>query len=112
MPIYEYRCSNCGAIHELLHLIGTEPEEMNCMECGHLCTKIFSQIGLVRVHHTEKLDYNDPLRVYDRQRMVKDSAVKKALSEYKEEAHEKAKLGEGNFGGEPCQTVQKHKMRG
>lgn len=85
MPIYEYRCSQCGALHEQILTIGTEPDEMNCIECGSLCSKQISCVGLIRVHHTEKLAYDDPLRVHDRQRMMKDSAVQKALGDYTEE---------------------------
>ena len=86
MPIYEYRCP----IHDKFEVLqqSRKDETYICPECGQESPRIFSQIGLVRVHHTEKLDYNDPLRVYDRQRMAKDSAVKKALADYAEEQRE------------------------
>ena len=88
MPIYEYRCP----IHDKFEVIQqlNSKKECLCPKCGKESNRVLSRIGFFRIHHTEKLDYNDPLRVYDRQRMAKDTAVKKALSEYKEEAHEKA----------------------
>ena len=89
MPIYEYKCSAHG-IFETIRSINSE-QVCLCPQCGRESNRVPSPIGFVRVHHTEKLAHNDSLRVYDRQRMLKDTAVKKALGEYKEEAHEKAK---------------------
>ncbi|RMD99390.1 MAG: zinc ribbon domain-containing protein [Calditrichaeota bacterium] len=34
MPIYEYRCSNCGAKFELLRRSSDSDEEIRCEHCG------------------------------------------------------------------------------
>lgn len=34
MPIYEYRCNNCGAISEFLVGIGSREEFLICKWCG------------------------------------------------------------------------------
>ena len=88
MPIYEYRCPKCGSLYEIRRVSFNQTEEINCLLCSTLCKRVLSKIGFFRIHHTEKLDYNDPLRVYDRQKMVQDSAVKKAVKEYADEQRE------------------------
>ena len=34
MPIYEYRCQQCGAEFELLRSISASDEDLVCPECG------------------------------------------------------------------------------
>ena len=34
MPIYEYRCNNCGAISEFLVGVSSKGESLNCKQCG------------------------------------------------------------------------------
>lgn len=34
MPIYEYRCENCGAVTEFLQKSVTVPETVTCESCG------------------------------------------------------------------------------
>jgi len=34
MPIYEYRCNDCGATSEFLVGIGSDVETLNCKQCG------------------------------------------------------------------------------
>ncbi len=34
MPIYEYRCQDCGNRFEILQRLGQGPEGLNCPECG------------------------------------------------------------------------------
>ncbi len=82
MPIYEYDCP----IHRRFENISSidDTGSAYCPQCHVKCGRVPSRIALARVHHTERLDYNDSLRVHDRQRMMKDTAVKKALSDYKE----------------------------
>ena len=44
MPIYEYRCRNCGQISELLIGVGQGTEEIKCAHCGSKkLDKIMSQ---------------------------------------------------------------------
>jgi len=49
MPIYEYKCSNCGEIIEVFQKTSVQ-QNLNCQRCGsnHL-EKIFSIPGSVRV---------------------------------------------------------------
>jgi len=85
MALYEFSCPKHGIFETILKDIATDSP---CPECGRSSSRVFSAPAIIRVHHTEKLDYNDPLRVYDRQRMGKDTAVKKVLKEYAEEQRE------------------------
>lgn len=34
MPIYEYKCQNCGQKFELLQKLGASNEELSCPKCG------------------------------------------------------------------------------
>jgi putative FmdB family regulatory protein len=34
MPIYEYRCHDCGALSEFLVGIGSKGEPLTCKQCG------------------------------------------------------------------------------
>ncbi len=34
MPIYEYRCNDCGAISEFLVGVSSKGETLNCKQCG------------------------------------------------------------------------------
>jgi putative FmdB family regulatory protein len=34
MPIYEYRCNDCGTISEFLVGIGSKGESVSCKQCG------------------------------------------------------------------------------
>ena len=34
MPIYEYRCNNCGAVSEFLVGVGSTDETLSCKQCG------------------------------------------------------------------------------
>lgn len=87
MPLYEYKCPQHGVFEVIQYNTSDVPRF--CPKCGAEAKRLFPNIAFARVHHTEKLDYNDPLRVYDRQRMMKDSAVQKAINLYKEEQREK-----------------------
>ncbi len=80
MPVYEYRCQ----FHGIFETLGTYQDKGYCPMCGKECLRIPSRIGIVRVHHAPIPDQNDPLRVADRNRMLKDTAFKKALDDYKE----------------------------
>ena len=35
MPIYEYRCEQCGASFEVLQRVGEDGSHLRCPECGH-----------------------------------------------------------------------------
>lgn len=34
MPLYEYRCSTCGSLFEVLRRLGQGPEGLCCPQCG------------------------------------------------------------------------------
>ncbi|MBN1541773.1 zinc ribbon domain-containing protein [candidate division KSB1 bacterium] len=34
MPIYEYRCRQCGAVFEALQPLGADGSELTCPKCG------------------------------------------------------------------------------
>ncbi len=85
MAIYQFECPDHGIFETILKDVVSNS---SCPQCGHCSPRVFSVTAIIRVHHTEKLDYNDPLRVDDRHRMMKDTAVKKALKEYTEEQRE------------------------
>jgi putative FmdB family regulatory protein len=43
MPLYEYRCDECGSIFTLLQTIHIQPGETECETCrSHKVTRIFS----------------------------------------------------------------------
>ena len=45
MPIYEYRCQNCGHVYEEFVRFGNEPE-LTCPECGGAdARKVVSLLG-------------------------------------------------------------------
>jgi putative FmdB family regulatory protein len=47
MPIYEYRCENCGKVFEKLTKACNRDEEMECPVCGSKETRrIFSVFGV------------------------------------------------------------------
>jgi putative FmdB family regulatory protein len=44
VPIYEYRCKNCGTINEFLELAGKDAFKKECKHCGSKeLSKIFSR---------------------------------------------------------------------
>ena len=48
MPIYEYKCANCGKINEFLEGVGQGEEEKICKFCGSKqLVKIFSVINVL-----------------------------------------------------------------
>lgn len=34
MPVYEYRCKNCGRVTEVLECVGRDKELPRCIHCG------------------------------------------------------------------------------
>ena len=39
MPIYEFRCPNCGKVISKLCKMGETGEKLECAECGHVGLK-------------------------------------------------------------------------
>jgi len=47
MPIYEFRCENCGKVNEIYSRVSGKQQEV-CRVCGGLARKIISAPGAVR----------------------------------------------------------------
>lgn len=45
MPLYEYRCENCGQTFEVTHAVGGTPGP--CPACGGPVRRRFSSVGLI-----------------------------------------------------------------
>lgn len=43
MPIYEFKCSKCGAVKEELMSINSETRELPCAICGEIAKRIISK---------------------------------------------------------------------
>ncbi len=57
-----------------------------CPECKGISHRIFSTPAVIRVDHsTDKIAYNAPERIEDRQKALSDSSVQKKLKRYAEE---------------------------
>ena len=46
MPIYSYKCNNCGNIFDKLEKIGSK-NKIICAECNSEALRIFSPVGIV-----------------------------------------------------------------
>lgn len=46
MPLYEYRCKNCSAIHEIEHGFNDE-RPTKCPLCGGELIRVFHPVGVV-----------------------------------------------------------------
>ena len=47
MPIYEYRCNNCGELQEVLHKSRKNIESIKCSNCGDEdVTRLFSTVNV------------------------------------------------------------------
>lgn len=51
MPIYEYRCGDCGKIHEVLQRFGDDPIE-SCPACGKIVHRLVSAPNLNTGNYT------------------------------------------------------------
>jgi len=45
MPLYEYRCENCGHTFDVTHPVGGTPGP--CPVCGGPARRLFSSVGLI-----------------------------------------------------------------
>lgn len=45
MPTYEYECSHCGLVKEILHSMHDKPQ-IKCSNCGSFCRKIITSFYL------------------------------------------------------------------
>ncbi len=61
MPIYEYRCPNCGNEFELMHPFSKADEPTPCPKCGQNAEKLISNFGS-KVDFYIRAPKNPPLR--------------------------------------------------
>ena len=59
MPIYEYRCSDCGAISSALLRVSDYQRSLPCESCGEQAQPIISR-PVVHLSRTSKLEKLDP----------------------------------------------------
>lgn len=45
MPLYEYRCENCGHTFDVTHAVGETPGP--CPVCGGPARRLFTSVGLI-----------------------------------------------------------------
>lgn len=55
MPLYEYRCSQCGKVAEVLRPIRSRDDAMDCRWCGAGTERIVSKFNTVTIDNTGKL---------------------------------------------------------
>ncbi len=61
MPIYEYRCNNCGKISTLLVRSYASPGSLVCARCGHGdLRKLVSRFAVVKSEESRLEDLADP----------------------------------------------------
>ena len=46
MPVYEYRCKQCGKTHEVEHGFN-DPRPTSCPSCGGHLVRVFHPVGVV-----------------------------------------------------------------
>lgn len=42
MPLYDYRCSHCGACSEQRIPVTAIPDTISCSDCGHTANRVYS----------------------------------------------------------------------
>jgi putative FmdB family regulatory protein len=114
MPIYEYRCSDCGQKTQVLTLSVKLPVQPKCRHCGGLnLKKLVSRVAVLRSEESRLesladpsslsgLDENDPKSVARWMKkmgkeMGEDSG--EGIDEEVEKAMEEAASGKGTEGG-------------
>jgi putative FmdB family regulatory protein len=87
MPIYEYKCLDCGKEHEVLQKFSDEPLK-TCPDCGGSVTKLISNTSFVlKGSGWYVTDYASPERKKAMEAEKKESSEKKeSKSEKKTEA--------------------------
>jgi putative FmdB family regulatory protein len=64
MPIYEYRCQDCGKKTTVLTLSALKPVEARCKHCGGSnMKKLVSRVAVLRSGESRLESLNDPLKM-------------------------------------------------
>jgi putative FmdB family regulatory protein len=62
MPLYEYRCENCGHSFDVTHAVGGTPGP--CPVCGGPARRLFTSVGLIfkgsGFYHTDNRKASSP----------------------------------------------------
>jgi len=58
MPIYEYRCKDCGVVTSVFSAISEQEKTTKCESCGAIAQRIISRpsVHLSKLSKLEKLD--------------------------------------------------------
>lgn len=59
MPVYEYRCSSCGAVSSVVRPVAEHDAPLGCDACGAETSRIISRSS-VHLSKASKLDRLDP----------------------------------------------------
>jgi putative FmdB family regulatory protein len=49
MPVYDYRCTNCGYTDIVLQLSLDNPKEVNCVKCGEPMKRLFPSNVMIKM---------------------------------------------------------------
>ncbi len=119
MPIYEYQCQACGAVHEELQKIG-DPPIKKCPYCGELKLKKLisapsfrlSGTGWYETDFKSDKDKQRNLSTKDSQRedQSKDQGKDKKKSDSKDSKNKKDKSG-SNKQGEKTKNTKQNKSK-
>jgi putative FmdB family regulatory protein len=54
MPVFEYKCSDCGSKYDMFHKSSLKPEEVTCPKCGSVKNKkLFSAFATSNSSETD-----------------------------------------------------------
>lgn len=59
MPIYEYRCSKCGTVFELIRSLSLRNHPTMCVRCYYGAELMFSSPGAIRMGHHKALSIDE-----------------------------------------------------
>lgn len=80
MPVFEYRCAECGRRFSALVGMSAEPDDARCPACGSLqTTKLVSRPGRYRVEDDRIEEVADRLEGFDES--ASPSVVREAMRE-------------------------------
>ncbi len=107
MPIYEYRCHQCGRSFDLFHSIGADPGP--CPWCRGTVRRIYSSIGVIfkgsgfysTDHRTTPKDEGAPKEAASDRKTPKDEGVPKEAASDRSSTPAKGTANEPTKGSTP-----------